>query len=120
PRFNWPPVCAVTRSRNKSSYRTSSPSYVSAKNSFSKTWAKLASKASVTQSAPMPPRGGKRRCNGRIRRRNVREFFTNVRPLLVRCCEGAAFSLKERAYVEDFSWTHQRFGLRRCGRWLDA
>src|SRR5438132_11087706 len=74
-RFNWPPACAVTPSRNKSSYQTLSPSYVSAKDSFSKTWAKLPSKVLVTQSARTPRHGGKRQCNARIRRRNVRNFL---------------------------------------------
>ena len=55
--FSWPPAYALTRNRNKSWYRTRSPSCASAKVSCSKTWAKLLSKALVPRSAPTPPRG---------------------------------------------------------------
>src|SRR5437899_7605134 len=55
--FNWPLAYALTRNRNKSLYRTQSLSYASAKDSSSKTWAKSLSRASVTQSAPMPRHG---------------------------------------------------------------
>src|SRR6267143_2171039 len=55
--FNWRPAYALTRNRNKSWYRTRSPSYASGKASNSKTSARLRSRASVTRSALMPPHG---------------------------------------------------------------
>src|SRR4030095_5204437 len=56
--FNWPPAYALTRSQNKSWYRTQSLSCASGKDSSSKIWAKSSSKASAIQSAPMLPHGG--------------------------------------------------------------
>src|SRR5204863_2457805 len=55
--FNLPPASAVTRSPNKFSCRTRSPSCVSGKDFHSRTSANRRSNASVHQSAPMPLRG---------------------------------------------------------------
>jgi len=59
-RFNWPPVSALMRSRNKFWYRTQFQTYASAKDCRSKKSAKLPSKASVPQSALTRLHGSKR------------------------------------------------------------
>ena len=78
-RCNSRRVYALTRSRNKSWSRTQFQTYASAKGCYSKNSAKLSSKVSVPQSAPMLPRGGRR-----IRRSNSRflkGIFVRRRPL---------------------------------------